>query len=112
MAAHAVPMTRQSRAASTTSRVTVLSWLSSLIRVKEVVNLGHGFTLLPRSHVGKELAAGALAIVAVPEFIEDPLIYCLAVLKSRSLSPAAKVFRDAVLGSCNYEPRLAAGSFR
>jgi len=79
---------------------------NSVILIKEIVNLGHGFTLLPRSHVEKELAAGTLAVVAVPEFVEDPLIYCLAVLKNRSLSPAAKVFFDAVLGFCDRKPRL------
>jgi DNA-binding transcriptional LysR family regulator len=85
---------------------------NSVILIKEIVSLGHGFTLLPRSHIEKELAAGTLAIVAVPEFAEDPQVYCIAVLKSRSLSPAAKIFRDAVIDFCACKPCLALGSSR
>jgi DNA-binding transcriptional LysR family regulator len=80
---------------------------NSVSLIKEIVSLGHGFTLLPRSHIEK-----ALAVVAVPEFAEDPLIYCIAVLKRRSLSPAAKVFLDAAVAFCGRRPRPAVGSSR
>jgi DNA-binding transcriptional LysR family regulator len=90
----------------------VLCVTNSVSLIKEIVRLGCGFALLPRSHVEKELAIGMLAIAAVPEFAEDPQVYCVAVLKSRSLSPAAKVFLDAVLEFSNHKPHLAVGSFR
>jgi DNA-binding transcriptional LysR family regulator len=75
----------------------ILCMTNSVSLIKEIVRLGRGFALLPRSYVEKELAAGMLATVGVPEFAENPQVYCVAVLKSRSLSPVAKVFLDAVL---------------
>lgn len=62
--------------------------------------------------VARSAAAGTLAIVTVPEFAGDPQVHCVAVLKSRSLSPAAKVFLDAILDSSNYRSRLTVGSLR
>jgi hypothetical protein len=44
--------------------------------------------------------AGILSTIAVKELMEDPMVFCVCVLNSRSMSPAAKVFVDAIVDFC------------
>jgi hypothetical protein len=57
--------------------------------------------LVPRSTVQKEVSDGILATIAVEEFVDDPMLCCACVRKSGSLSPAAKVFLDAIISYCH-----------
>jgi DNA-binding transcriptional LysR family regulator len=56
--------------------------------------------LLPRFAVTKEVRAGILSTIAVKELMEDPMVFCVCVLNSRSVSPAAQVFVDAIVDFC------------
>jgi hypothetical protein len=47
-----------------------------------------------------EIAAGLLVTVPVRELAKDPMVFCVCLLKGRVLSPAAKVFVDAVMAHC------------
>jgi DNA-binding transcriptional LysR family regulator len=73
---------------------------NSLSLVKAVARFDGQCTLLPRFAVENEITAGTLCTVAVNEFMEDPMVFCICVLNNRSLSPAAKVFVDAILDFC------------
>lgn len=73
---------------------------NSMELVKSVSSIGHQCTLLPRFAVEQDVAAGTIATVAVKEFAADPLLFCVCTHSSRSLSPAAKVFVDAVVEYC------------
>jgi DNA-binding transcriptional LysR family regulator len=73
---------------------------NSLALVKAVASTGLQCTVLPRFAVERETAAGTLAAVAVKEFATDPLVFCICVLKGRSISPAAKVLVDTVIDYC------------
>lgn len=68
--------------------------------LKGIAGLDHQCTLLPRSAVAKEVADGILATIAVEEFADDPMLCCACVRKGGSLSPAAKVFLDAIVSYC------------
>jgi DNA-binding transcriptional LysR family regulator len=73
---------------------------NSLILVKEITRSGDQCTLIPSVAARKEIAEGSLVPVPVPEFADDPLVFCVAVLKRRSLSPAANVFLQEVIAYC------------
>jgi DNA-binding transcriptional LysR family regulator len=73
---------------------------NSLALVKGVASIGRLCTLLPRFVVEPELATGTLATVAVKEFAAETLIFSVCSLDGRSMSPAAKVFVDAVVDYC------------
>jgi DNA-binding transcriptional LysR family regulator len=73
---------------------------NSLTLVKAVAGVGLQCTLLPRFAVAQEVAAGTLAAIAVKEFMQDPLIFCVCALNGRSMSPAAAAFVDAVIDYC------------
>ena len=73
---------------------------NSLSLVKAVVGLGQQCTLLPRYAVENEVAAGILGAIPVEEFATSPLVFCVCVRAGRSLSPAAKVFVNAIIDFC------------
>ena len=73
---------------------------NSMSLLKGIAGLDSQCSLLPRSTVAKEVADGILSTVAVEEFAEDPMLCCACVRKGGSLSPAAKVFLDAIIGYC------------
>src|ERR1700726_2390189 len=70
---------------------------NSLALVKEVASIGTLCTLLPRFAVEQELSAGSLKTAAVREFASESLIFCICYREGRSMSPAARVFVDAVV---------------
>jgi DNA-binding transcriptional LysR family regulator len=74
---------------------------NSLALVKGAAGFGRQCTLLPRFAVEQEVAAGALATVAVREFGEYSLVFCVCELKGRTTSPAAKVFVQTVVDYCS-----------
>ncbi len=73
---------------------------NSLALVKEVAGIGKQCTLLPRFAVEQELTSGVLRAAAVREFADDPLVFCICSRSDRSLSPAAKIFKDIVIDYC------------
>jgi DNA-binding transcriptional LysR family regulator len=73
---------------------------NSMSLLKGIAGLDHQCTLLPRSSVEKEVADGLLSTIAVGEFADDPMLCCACVRKGGSLSPAAKVFLDAIINHC------------
>ena len=73
---------------------------NSMSLLKGIAGLDHQCTLLPRSSVEKEVAGGLLSTIAVGEFADDPMLCCACVRKGGSLSPAAKVFLDAIISYC------------
>jgi len=73
---------------------------NSLALVKAVASVGSQCTLLPRFAVAQEVAAGTLCTIAVKEFSADPLVFCVCALAGRTMSPAAKVFVEAVVDYC------------
>jgi DNA-binding transcriptional LysR family regulator len=73
---------------------------NSLSLVKGIASFDHQCTLLPRFAVENEVAAGTLCAIAVKEFMREPLAFCFCVLNTRSVSPAAKAFLDAVVDFC------------
>jgi DNA-binding transcriptional LysR family regulator len=73
---------------------------NSLNLVKEIARLDRQCTLLPRFAVANEVASGALEAIPVREFSKDPLVFCICVRTGRSISPAAKVFEEAIVDFC------------
>jgi DNA-binding transcriptional LysR family regulator len=73
---------------------------NSLNLVKAIAHLDRHCTLLPRFAMEHEIAAGTLRAIPVEEFALDPLMFCICVRSGRSLSPAAKVFVDAIIDFC------------
>ena len=73
---------------------------NSLALVKGVAGVGRQCTLLPRFAVEPEVSAGSLVAIAVKEFVGDPLVFCICSRSGRSISPAAKVFVNAVADYC------------
>ena len=73
---------------------------NSLALVKGVAGVGNQCTLLPRFAVREEVAAGNLCAIAVKEFAEDSLVFCVCARSDRTLSPAAKVFVAVVVDYC------------
>jgi DNA-binding transcriptional LysR family regulator len=73
---------------------------NSMSLLKGIAGLDHQCTLLPRSAVAKEVAEGILSTIAVGEFADDPMLCCACIRKTGSLSPAAKVFLDAIIDYC------------
>jgi DNA-binding transcriptional LysR family regulator len=73
---------------------------NSISLMKDLASFGDQCTLLPRSAVVTEIAAGMLVTVPVRELAQDPMVFCVCLLKGRVLSPAAKVFVDAVIAHC------------
>jgi DNA-binding transcriptional LysR family regulator len=74
---------------------------NSMPLIKELAGFGDQCALLPRSGVATEVAAGTLVTVPVRELANDPVVFCVCLLKGRALSPAAKVFVDAVIAHCH-----------
>ncbi len=70
---------------------------NSLALLKKLATFDQQWTLLPLCIVEEEVAEGTLCAVPVSEFIGEPLVFCSCALASRSLSPAAQVFLDAIL---------------
>jgi DNA-binding transcriptional LysR family regulator len=62
-----------------------------------LVKLNHQCALMPRFALAPEIAAKTLAAVPVREFMKDPLVFSICANNSRSLSPAAKLFVDAIV---------------
>jgi len=73
---------------------------NSITLVKALVSLDRKCALLPRFAVDYEVNAGTVSIVPVKEFMKEPLLFCVCELNSRSLSPAAKAFVEAVIDFC------------
>jgi DNA-binding transcriptional LysR family regulator len=73
---------------------------NSLALVKGIASAGTHCTLLPRFAVEQEVAGGTLCTSAVREFADDPLVFCICTFGGRSLSPAARVFMEAVVSYC------------
>jgi DNA-binding transcriptional LysR family regulator len=73
---------------------------NSITLVKGLASFDRQCTLLPRFAVQKEAEAGTVSVIPVKEFTKDPLVFCICELNSRSLSPAAKAFADAVIEFC------------
>ena len=73
---------------------------NSITLVKALVSFDRKCALLPRFAVDTEVNAGTVSIVPVKEFMKEPLVFCVCELNSRSLSPAAKAFVDAVIDFC------------
>jgi DNA-binding transcriptional LysR family regulator len=73
---------------------------NSMSLLKGIASFGHQYTLLPRSTVEKEAVEGVLCTIAVGEFADDPMVCCACVRESSSLSPAAKMFVDAIISYC------------
>ena len=78
---------------------------NSLALMKRVVSFGRQCTLLPRMAVEQEVAAGTLRTVALREFKDQPLLFCASEHKGRTVSPAAKVFVNAVAEYCRRHRR-------
>jgi DNA-binding transcriptional LysR family regulator len=73
---------------------------NSITLVKGLASFDRQCTLLPRFAVEKEANAGTVSIIPVKEFTNEPLVFCICELNSRSVSPAAKAFMDAVVDFC------------
>lgn len=73
---------------------------NSLSLVKGIAGFDRHCTLLPRFAVEKEAAAGTLSTISVKEFMDNPLVFCMCTLGTRSVSPAAKAFADVVVDFC------------
>jgi len=83
---------------------------NSLSLTKGLGGLGDLCTLIPRSAVQNEAASGSLCVIPVREFMDEPLTFCLCAPQGRALSPAARVFADAVVAFCRrYQPLTANG---
>jgi DNA-binding transcriptional LysR family regulator len=80
---------------------------NSLALVKSISSVGDQCTLLPRFAVEQEVAAGALCVVPVRELAQRPLLFCICTPKGKTVSPAAKVFADAVVDYCRRYKRRA-----
>ena len=73
---------------------------NSLSLAKGVAAFDHHCTLMPRFALENEVAAGRLAIIPVREFMDEPLMFCVCTSRTRSMSPAANVFIDAIFEFC------------
>ena len=73
---------------------------NSISLMKDLASFGDQCALLPRSAVATEVSAGVLTTAPVLELADDPMVFCVCVLPGRVLSPAAKVFVDAVAVHC------------
>jgi DNA-binding transcriptional LysR family regulator len=73
---------------------------NSLALVKGLASAGSQCTLLPRFAVEREVAAGALATIAVREFATNPLVFSACTRKGHLLSPAAQIFVNTVHNYC------------
>ena len=73
---------------------------NSLSLLKRIARSDGQCTLFPRFAVEDEVATGSLCTVTIEEFVEVPRVYCICTLNSRALSPAAKVFADAIVDFC------------
>ena len=73
---------------------------NSLDLAKRVAAFDHRCTLLPRLAFREEQQSGALVAVQVAEFAHEPIAFTMCVLNNRSLSPAARIFADAVVEYC------------
>jgi DNA-binding transcriptional LysR family regulator len=73
---------------------------NSISLMKDLASFGDQCALLPRSAVATEVSAGVLTTAPVLELADDPMVFCVCVLLGRVLSPAAKVFVDAVAVHC------------
>jgi DNA-binding transcriptional LysR family regulator len=56
--------------------------------------------LLPRFAIQAEVEAGNLSAIAVKEFCEEALVFCVCRRSDRMLSPAAEVFVAVVVDYC------------
>jgi len=81
-------------------RPNVFCVTNSMDLIKGLASFGDQCALLPRSGVMTEVAAGAIVTVPVRELVSDPVVFCVCLIKGRVLSPAAKVFVDAVMAHC------------
>jgi DNA-binding transcriptional LysR family regulator len=73
---------------------------NSIALVKEVASVGRQCTLLPRFAIQREVEAGKLCAIAVKEFSQEALAFCVCERSDRTLSPAAKVFVAVVVDYC------------
>jgi DNA-binding transcriptional LysR family regulator len=74
--------------------------VTNSMRLLKGIGLDHQCTLLPRSAVETEVVEGILSTIEVRELADDPMVCCASVRRSGSLSPAAKVFLDAIIRYC------------
>jgi len=74
--------------------------VTNAMKLLKGIGLDHQCTLIPRSAVDAETAQGILSAIEVRELADDPMVCCACVRKSGSLSPAAKVFLDAIISYC------------
>ena len=79
---------------------TVFCVTNSLALVRQLAGLDRQCAPLPRVAVAKELAEGSLAAISIDEFMADPVVFSICIHNSRPLSPAAKVFVDAIVDFC------------
>jgi len=79
---------------------TVYCVTNSLSLIRALADLEGQCALLPRSAVAKEVAEGTLAAISIREFADDPVVFSICVHNTRPLSPAAKVFVDAIVDFC------------
>jgi DNA-binding transcriptional LysR family regulator len=70
---------------------------NSVALLKSLVSLNDQCTLLPRFAVAPEIAAKTLATVEVKEFLKDPLAFFICASNSRSLTPSAQAFAEAIV---------------
>jgi DNA-binding transcriptional LysR family regulator len=73
---------------------------NSLSLMKGIARFDHQCALLPRLAVESEVAAGHLQAISVEEFANDRLVFCICVRHGRSISPASKVFSNAIIEFC------------
>jgi DNA-binding transcriptional LysR family regulator len=74
--------------------------VTNSMRLLKGIGLDHQCTLIPRSAVEAEVSEGNLCTIEVRELANDPMVCCACVRRSGSLSPAAKVFLDAIISYC------------
>jgi DNA-binding transcriptional LysR family regulator len=74
--------------------------VTNSLRLMKGIGLDHQCTLLPRSAVETEVSEGILSTIEARELADDPMVCCACVRRSGSLSPAAKVFLDAIISYC------------
>jgi DNA-binding transcriptional LysR family regulator len=74
--------------------------VTNSLKLMKGVGLDDQCILLPRSAVETEVTEGILSTIEVQELADDPMVCCACVRRSGSLSPAAKVFLDAVISYC------------
>ncbi len=79
---------------------TVYCVTNSLSLIRGLAGLEGQCALLPGSAVAKEIAEGTLAAISIREFVDDPVVFSICIHNTRSVSPAAKVFVDAIVDFC------------